>query len=69
MFRKSVEKIQVSFKSDTNDGTFYEELYTFLIVPRSILSGIKMIQTNFVDKIENKHFRLNKFFLKNNCRL
>jgi len=31
IFRKSVEKIQVSLKSDKNDGPLHEDQYTILI--------------------------------------
>jgi hypothetical protein len=29
-FRKSIEKIQVSLKSDKNNGTLHEDVFTYL---------------------------------------
>jgi len=37
MFRKSVENVQVTLKSDKNKGFFNEDQYTFLIICRSYL--------------------------------
>jgi len=37
IFRKYVEKIQVSLKSDKNNGTLHEDPYPFLIISRSVL--------------------------------
>ena len=37
IFRKSVEKIQVSLKSDKNNGTFHKDQYKFLVTSRSFL--------------------------------
>jgi hypothetical protein len=34
IFRKSVEKIQISLKSDNNNGTLHEDPYTFMIISR-----------------------------------
>jgi len=37
VFRKTVEKIQVSLKSDKNNGTVHEDRCTFLIISLSVL--------------------------------
>jgi hypothetical protein len=34
IFRKSVQKIQFSFKSDKNNGYFTQDLCTFMIISR-----------------------------------
>ena len=43
IFRKSVEKIQVSFKSDNNNGTLHDDLCTFMITSRWILLRIRNV--------------------------
>jgi hypothetical protein len=50
IFRKSVEKIQVSLKSTRITGNIHEDQYTFFIIFRSILLRMKF-QILF-----NKHF-------------
>ena len=39
IFLNSVEKIQVSLKSDTNTGSLHKDNYKFMIISRSILLG------------------------------
>ena len=67
-FRKSVEKIQVSIKSEKNNsGILHEDRCTFLIISRSVLLGIR--------NVSDKHFRENhntfcdKYFFRKSCRL
>jgi len=43
MFRKSVEKIQVSLKSDKNKGYFNEDQYIFFIISRSFHRRMKNV--------------------------
>jgi len=43
IFRKSAEKIQVSFKSDKNNSTLHEDQYTFLIISRSVLLRMRNV--------------------------
>ena len=50
IFRKCAVKIQVSLKSDKNNGTLHEDQYTFFITSRSNLLRIKTFQTNVVDE-------------------
>jgi hypothetical protein len=47
IFRKPVGKIQVSLKSDMNNGTSHEHLCTFMITSRLIFSEWEMFQTKF----------------------
>jgi len=51
-FRKSVEKIQVSLKSDKNNGYFIWRRSTFMIISRWILLRIVNVSEEFVDKIK-----------------
>jgi hypothetical protein len=64
IFRKSVEKNQVSLKYHNNNGTLHKDLCTFMIISRSVL----FIMRNVSDKIcrdnRNTHFTFNNFFLK-----
>jgi len=60
MFRKFVEKIQVSLKSDKNNGTSHEDQYTFMIATRSFLLVIKNISEKKL-KGKSKH----KFYIQN----
>ena len=68
-FRKSVEKIQISLKSDSNTGTVRDDRYTFLIISRSV----HLRMWNISDKScgENQtHFVLGTFFVfRKSCRL
>jgi len=61
-FENLSTKIQVSLKSDKNNGTLHEDQYTFLIISRSIL----LIKRNVSDKIctdnQNTHFMFSNFF-------
>ena len=45
-------KIQVSLKSDNNNGTLHEDQYTFFITSRSNLLRIKTFQTKVVEKMK-----------------
>ena len=42
-FTKSVEKIQVSLKSDKNNGYFTDDQYTLLITSRSVLLRMRNV--------------------------
>jgi hypothetical protein len=56
IFRKYVEKIQVSFKSDKNNGYFNEEQYTFLIISRSALLRMTNVSGKICRENPNTHF-------------
>ena len=45
-FRKYVEKFQVSWKSDKNNGTLHEDIFTFVTISR----GILLRKRNILDK-------------------
>jgi hypothetical protein len=65
IFRKSVEKIQDSLKSDNNNGTAHEDLWTCIVVSR----WIRLRTRDLLDKIcrENKKFSF--LFLRKSYRL
>jgi hypothetical protein len=52
MFRKFVEKIQASLKSDKNNGTVHEDQYTFLSYLAHFVLEWLMFQTEVLEKIE-----------------
>ena len=63
MFPKSVEKIQVSLKSDKDKGYFtWRQINFFLIVSRSLLLKMKNISEKSCRENQNIHFLFNNFF-------
>jgi hypothetical protein len=54
IFRKSLEKIQVSLKSGSNNGTLHEDEFAYLIISRSVILRKKLFRTKVVEKI-NTH--------------
>ena len=67
-FQKSVEKIQVSLKSDKNKGHFTSRpIYIFVHTSLSFLEW-KMFRTKVVVKI-GTHFSSVTFFFRKSCRL
>jgi hypothetical protein len=68
IFRKSVEKIQVSLKSDKNNGYLHEDLRTFMTIPCWILFKMRNALTNVVEKIKTHILRSITFF-RESCRL
>jgi len=68
LFRKSVEKIQLSLKSDKNKGYLHEDQYTFFIKSRSFLLRMRN-QTKVVEKIETHILFSVTVFYKKSCRL
>jgi len=67
LFRKSAEKIQVSWKSDKTKGYFTWRPIYFSIIFRSLLLRIKRFQSKVVEKFGNTHFVVNVF--RKSCRL
>jgi len=70
MFRKYVEKIQVSFKSDKNNGyIIWRPITFFLSYLAHVFSGWEVFQTKAAEN-KNIHFMFNNFFRKKKkCRL
>jgi len=67
-FRKSVEKIQVSWKWDKKNRHFikkkYEDLYTFLIVSRPVLLRMRTVSDKMCGENQNTYFIFNNLFPK-----
>jgi len=59
--RISIEKIQISLKSDKNDATLREDQYTFWIVSRSILR-VRNFSDKFCRQNQDTHFIFSNFF-------
>jgi hypothetical protein len=72
IFRKSIEKIQLSLKPGKNNDTYctlHEDQYTFLIISRSLLFlESEMFQTKVAYKIRTHILCTTAFFLKS-CHL
>jgi len=62
IFRKSVEKIQVSLNSDKNNGTLQADLCMLLIVSRSVLFRMRNVLDKSYRENENTHFIYRNFF-------
>jgi len=60
LFRKYVEKIKVSFKSDKNNGYLHEDVCTF-IISHSALLRTRDVSDKVADKITHTHFMSNCF--------
>jgi hypothetical protein len=68
IFRKSVAKIQVSLKSDTNKWHFTRRpVYIYDIVSRRILLRMKNVSYKTCRENRNTHFMFSHFFRKSCC--
>jgi hypothetical protein len=61
MFRKSVEKIQASLKTDSITGTLHEDQCTFCILSRSFLLRMTDVSEKSCRENQNTHFMFNNF--------
>jgi hypothetical protein len=68
IFRKSVVKLQVSLKSDTNNGTLHKDPCIFMIISREILLIMRNVSDKSYRENQNTHFMFVNFFPKS-CRL
>ena len=64
LFRKSVEKIQVSLMLDKNNRYFTWRHCTFSIISCSVLLGMKNISDKSCRETRNTHFMFNNFLWK-----
>jgi len=65
-FRKSVQEIRVSLKSEKNSGTLHEDRYTFMMTSRLVLLRAR----NFSDKRRdnrNIHFVFSNFIFRSHA--
>ena len=69
IFRKYVEKIQVSLKSDRVKGTLYEDQYTIMIISRSVVLRMINVFDKVVDKIKTRILCSINFSFWKSCRL
>jgi hypothetical protein len=66
IFRKSVQKIQISLKYDKNNRYFvWIPIYCFFIVSRSVLLIMRYVSEKCYRENRNTHFMFNKFFYEN----
>jgi len=64
-FQKSVEKIQVSLKSDKKSGTLHAaDRYTFVKVSRSVSLRMRDVSENGCGENQNTKFVFKNFFPK-----
>jgi hypothetical protein len=61
IFLKSLEKIQVSLKSDENNGTLLEDQYTFLIISLSVFLRLRNVSKKCSEN-QNTHFMFSNIF-------
>ena len=59
VFRKFVEKIQISLKSDKNTGTLHEDVFTFMTISRSILLRMRNVLDKSCRENQNTHSAFN----------
>ena len=64
IFRKSVEKVQVSLKSDMNNEYFKGRPMYILITSRSVLLRMRNVSYKSCRENKDRHFRLSSFFPK-----
>jgi len=64
-FRNSIEKVQVSLKSDKNKRNFYEDRCAVIILSRSLPFRMGKFSDRSYRESQNTHFVFNNFFLGN----
>ena len=69
IFRKSVENIRGSLKSDKHSGTLHEDRCTFLTISRLILLRMRNFSDKRCRENRNTHFVFNNTFFFKSCLL
>ena len=69
IFRKSVEKIQISWKYDKNNGYFIWKPKYILIIPRSILLRMRNVLDTSCTENQNTDFMFHNLFFRKSFRL
>jgi hypothetical protein len=64
IFGNSVENIQVSLKSDNNNGTLHEDICTFMIISRWIILRMRNVSDTSCRENQNTHFVFSNVFPK-----
>ena len=62
VFQKSVKKIQVSLKSEKDNGTLHEDQYRFLIMSCWIYLRMRNVADKRCREYQNTHFIVDNFF-------
>jgi len=57
-----VEKIQFSLNRKRITVTLHEDQYIFLIIPRSVLLGMRNVSGKICREYQNTHFVFHNFF-------
>jgi hypothetical protein len=65
IFRKSVQKIQVSLKCDRITGTLHEDQYGVLVKSLAVLRRMKDVSDKYCRENHNTHCMFNYFFFFN----
>ena len=63
-FKKSVEKNQVSLKSDQNNVLYMKVYVTYMIIPHSVSLRMRNVSNKRCTENQNTHFVFNNFFPK-----
>jgi len=61
------EKIQISVKSDRNNGTLLEDQYKSLIISRSFLLRMKNVSDKNYRETQNTYIMFSVFFFENHA--
>jgi hypothetical protein len=64
-FSKAVAKIQVSLKSDKNNGYYHEYQYTFMITSCSVLLTMRNVSDKICREHQSTHLMFNNSFFEN----
>jgi hypothetical protein len=68
IFRKSVEKIQVSLEAGKNNSSLYADQFTFLVYLTHFFLEWEMFQIIFVEKVTT-HILYSASIFRKSCRL
>ena len=63
-FRESAESVQVSLKSDKNNGILHEDQHTLFIISYSLLLRMGNVSDRSCREYQNTHFMFSNLFLK-----
>jgi hypothetical protein len=70
MFKKSIEKIRFSLKSDRNNGYFTITPMSFLTISHSVLLRMRNVSDEScgeIPSLKNKHFLVKLLFFENSA--
>ena len=64
IFRTTVKRIQVSFKSDKITETLHEDVCTFMVLSQWIILRMRKVSGKICSENQNTHLTFSKFFPK-----